>query len=106
MWIFQSDTFQSIVADPQQPDMLKVRARFAGDIERLFPGVEVIEGAGTDYPYRTWVGRDRVASTLAEAARNIGATNSKASVREGWWHDAYVEVWEKMLQTQRELDRA
>jgi len=42
MWIFLSDSFLSIVDkdDPSGATLL-VRARVAGDIERVFPGVAV-----------------------------------------------------------------
>ena len=37
MWIFQNDSFLSIVAHRDKPGMLLVRARKAGDIEAVFP---------------------------------------------------------------------
>ena len=42
MWLCLNDAFLSIVALPGHPDELLVRARIAGDIERLFPAAQVI----------------------------------------------------------------
>ena len=41
MWIALNDSFLSIVATPEDPDTLVVRARFKGDIEAVFPGADV-----------------------------------------------------------------
>jgi ADP-ribose pyrophosphatase YjhB (NUDIX family) len=100
MWVFLSNAFLSIVAIDGDPDTLKVRARFAGDIERVFPEAKVEAWTGTDYAYRAVVSRNRVADALAEAARTITATNFKASVREHWRHDAYADVWRVMYAVQ------
>ena len=48
MWIFLTDAFLSIVDKDGDGTTLLVRARRAGDIERVFPGAEVIEGASSD----------------------------------------------------------
>ena len=55
MWIFLKDAFFSITRAPEQGNLLLVRARFRGDIERCFPEADVFEDSGTDYRYRTLV---------------------------------------------------
>lgn len=37
MWVFLNNSFLSIVAHRDKPDVLIVRARRAGDIEAIFP---------------------------------------------------------------------
>lgn len=92
MWIFLNDAFLSVVAD-KDPDMLLVRGRIKGDIERVFPDYLVIEGAGTDYRFRTLVPRLIVADKLAEMADDISYKNFKGSVKDKTRHDAYLRCW-------------
>ena len=97
MWIFLTDSFLSIVDKGDQTHgTLLVRARRSGDIERVFPEAQVIEGAGTDYRYRARIPRDQVADAIAESVRNIKYGNFKNQVAEKDRHDAYFEVWRAM----------
>ncbi len=93
MWIFQNDSFLSIVAQRDKPGVLMVRARKAGDIEAVFPQAESWEGGGTDYQFRAEVPGEEVAEAMAERIRGIGYGNFKASVKDGPRHDAYSDVW-------------
>jgi hypothetical protein len=97
MWIFTPDSFVSIVdkGDPSGKTLL-VRGRKKGDIERLFPGVEVQIGGGTDYGYRARVDREAVALKIADQVRNIDFPNFKNEVTEHDRHDAYLDVWKAM----------
>lgn len=106
MWIFLSDTFLSIVDKGDDTGKtLLVRARVAGDIERVFPDAEVIEGAGTDYRFRARIDRSAVAARLAEAASTIDYSNFKASVKDRPRHDAYMRVWDAMYGLQSDKTR-
>jgi len=97
MWIFLTDSFLSIVDKGDSTgETLLVRARKQGDIERVFPQAQVIEGAGTDYRYRARIPRDQVADAIAEAVRNIDYGNFKNHVSENDRHDAYFDVWSAM----------
>ena len=97
MWIFLTDSFLSIVDKGDQThSTLLVRARRSGDIERVFPEAQVIEGAGTDYRYRARIPRDQVADAIAESVRNIAYGNFKNQVAENDRHDAYFDVWRAM----------
>ncbi|MDC1198954.1 hypothetical protein N8071_01155, partial [bacterium] len=65
MWICTNNGFISVVAFRGRPDQLLVRGRLSGDIEAIFPEAKVVEGAGTDYRFRTTVSRDRFWAVLA-----------------------------------------
>ena len=96
MWIFLNDSFLSIVADRDQPNSLMVRARIRGDIERVFPGYDVVETPSADYAFRATIPRRIVAGRLAAYAASIGYDNFKDSVADYARHDAYIGVWTTM----------
>lgn len=103
MWIFMSNSFLSIVdkGDPSGATLL-VRARKKGDIERMFPDAQVVEGAGTDYKYRARIEREAVAQAVAEAIRSVRYPNFKSTVNDRQRHDAYVDVWQAMYRYQEQ----
>lgn len=96
MWIFLNDAFLSVVADKNSDDMLLVRGRINGDIERVFPDFPVVENAGTDYRFRALVPRSVVADALAKTVDAIGYHNFKGSVKEKPRHHKYMHVWSVM----------
>jgi len=49
MWVIMNQSYFSVVKDRNKENHLLVRARVQGDIERLFPKVQVLSNAGTDY---------------------------------------------------------
>lgn len=100
MWVFLSDAFLSIVVDRDDPSLRLVRARFPGDIERAFPGVEVTETPHADYRYRAWLPLDEVADRLADQVMDMGYPNFKGSVSEPPRQRAYADVWGVMLDHQ------
>jgi len=104
MWIFFSDAMLSIVDKGGDGSTLLVRARREGDIERVFPNVQVQVGGGTDYRFRARIDREQVAQRIAEMVRGITYGNFKSSVREWDRHEAYLEVWRAMYDYQ-EADR-
>ena len=106
MWTFLSNSFLSIVdkGDPSGATLL-VRARVAGDIERVFPGVAVVEEAGTDYSYRARIDRKVVAKTIAAELQSVRYANFKSTVKDRRRHDAYLEVWDAMMDYQSDLRR-
>lgn len=101
MWVLLNDAFLSIVdkGDPSGETLL-VRARRAGDIEKVFPGAEVVANAGTDYAFRAWIDRSLVAERIAERIRGIAYGNFKSSVKEAVRHDVYMDVWGDLLRLQ------
>ncbi|TCJ16095.1 hypothetical protein EZJ19_05755 [Parasulfuritortus cantonensis] len=105
MWVFLNNAFLSVVSKGPDPDKLCVRTRVKGDIERVFPGFDVIAKAGTDYSYRAFIPRDVVANRLAGLATGLDYSNFKNSVHEPVRHDAYMRVWEVMYDYQMEAKR-
>jgi hypothetical protein len=91
MWIFLNDAALSVVAHRDDAGCLLVRARMAGDIERVFPQT-VLENAGTDYRYRATVPRQQVADRIADSIAAIDYRNFKNSCGPAR-HDAYLHVW-------------
>ena len=102
MWIFTPDSFISVVdkGDPSGKTLL-VRARNAGDIEKLFPDAKVQVGGGTDYRYRARIDRESVAQKISNQIRDIRYPNFKSQVHERSRHDAYRGVWEEMYDFQQ-----
>lgn len=105
MWIFLKDAFLSIVDKDVDDDSLLVRARVAGDIERVFPGAKVTESPRNDYRYRAKVRRKAVGEALAAAVESIDYPNFKATVKEDDRHDAYLGVWQVLYRWQAERAR-
>ena len=93
MWIFLNNAMLSIVAHRDHDDALLVRARAAGDIERVFPAADTWEDAQADYRYRAVIPRDQVARAVAESVAGVHYTNFKGSVSEHARHDWYMDVW-------------
>lgn len=83
MWVYLTDALLSIVAHRDRPGHLLVRARFAGDIERIFPSAEVTETPDADYRFRATIPRADVAKAVADAAMAINYPNFKATLRGG-----------------------
>ena len=52
MWIFTSRGFLSVVRHTEKSEVLIVRSRFRGHIERIFFKARVEEDATRDYRYR------------------------------------------------------
>ena len=100
MWIFLNDSFLSIVDKAKTAGCLVVRARKAGDIERVFPKAEVVSGKGTDYQFRAEVPREDVAKAISDRVMNIDYPNFKSSVKEQKRHDGYMGVWSAMSRFQ------
>ena len=100
MWIFMNDSMLSIVRHKHQPGTMLVRARLTGDIERVFPSAQVVEGAGTDYRFRAALPEAKVAEAISRRLLDIDYYNFKNSVHEPKRHNAYFKVWDAMYQLQ------
>ncbi len=100
MWILMNDAMLSVVRHTGQPDKMLVRARLAGDIERVFPSAQVTVGGGSDYRFRAVLPEKEVADAVSERLLDINYGNFKASVREPKRHDAYFKVWDVMHRMQ------
>lgn len=100
MWIFLNDAFVSIVTDRHNDNRFLVRARFEGDIERLWPDAEVIVGAGSDYLFRAFLPRQVVAEVMLQRLLSVDYGNFKGSVGDWDRHNAYLGVWDEMCRAQ------
>jgi hypothetical protein len=109
MWLMLSDCFYSIVAKDCAPNELLVRARRAGDIEKVFPDAKVTRNTKSDYLYRAVLPRDVVKEALAAMIDRIDYPNFKDSVEDSSLHAAYAGVWHAMAGLQHpppEIERA
>lgn len=104
MWVFLNDAFLSIVEpsveDQGRSEDLLVRARFDGDIEKVFPSADVKQTDNHDYAYRALINRHKVADVIASEVDHINYNNFKGSVRQKFRHDAYIDVWVQMYRAQ------
>lgn len=100
MWIFQNDSFLSIVQHKQLPDSLLVRSRVDGDIERVFPNVEVFQIEEADYRYRAVIPREELKRALSDAVDRIDYPNFKDSIHksDAKRKRAYMSVWSALAQ--------
>ena len=109
MWLMLSDCFYSIVAKDCGPTELLVRARRAGDIEKVFPDAKVTRTTNRDYLYRAVLPRDLVKQALAAMIDKIDYPNFKDSVEDSSLHAAYSGVWHAMAGLQHpppDIERA
>jgi hypothetical protein len=109
MWIFQNNSFVSVVQDKHLRDQVWVRARVRGDVEAFFAKTdfepEVIETQQADYRFRAAVSKADVAAAVSQSIMNLDYENFKNSVPKGaagdMRHDAYTQVWSEMFAYQR-----
>lgn len=102
MWLCLNNSFLSIVQpDTGEGDVLLVRARRKGDIERVFPAAKVKCTPGRDYLYRAEIERSAVQAAVSEQVAAINYSNFKDSVSNVNLHRAYGRVWSLMAGLQR-----
>ena len=109
MWIMTNNGFLSIVSKDCGPDELLVRARRAGDIEKVFPDAKVIRNTHSDYLYRAVLPRDVVKQAVAAMIDKINYPNFKDSVEDSSLHAAYAGAWHAMAGLQHpppDIERA
>ncbi len=107
MWIFCKGGFFSAVEHFDNKAVIHVRARFAGDLERLCQahGVEpkVMVTPGNDYAYRMDFDRSVWTRLVAAEADQIDYANFKNAVHDGTVRDqAYLGVWSVLSHAQRQ----
>ncbi|MDO4576223.1 MAG: hypothetical protein Q4D98_13530 [Planctomycetia bacterium] len=101
MWLFCRSGFFSAVQHFENAEVIHVRARFEGDLERLCEthGVtaDVKETPGNDYRFRMDFDRETWARIVSEEAEAIDYTNFKNAVHDGTVRDrAYMDCWAAM----------
>ena len=99
MWLFTKHGFFSAVQHREFKDVIHLRARFKGDLERLAEayGLEVhgqIETPDADYRFRVDVSRETFEKIVLGEARDIDYTNFKAAATGSEeWHNTLMDVW-------------
>ena len=109
MWLFTKSGFFSAVQHKDNPELIHVRSRFKGDLERLWkryldgdPKVEFTPY--NDYPFRMDIPRSDWANIVQQEAENIDYDNFKNAVHDGTDRDrAYMGVWHE-LRLNQELE--
>lgn len=100
MWLMLNTAFVSIVKKDCAADELMIRARRKGDIERIFPDAKVTRYTKSDYLYRAPVKTSVVIEAMKREVEAIDYSNFKDSVDDKDLHDAYLDVWHVMAETQ------
>ncbi|HET7708953.1 MAG TPA: hypothetical protein VFK50_05385 [Sphingomicrobium sp.] len=104
MWVYLNDAFVSAVEHKDDHQLLVVRARVEGDLERFFRGmnINVQRHEDRDYLFRTIVTKQTFARQLSAFAEAIDYPNFKGSIASSDHdrHDAYLRVWSVMANLQ------
>ena len=101
MWLCFNDGFLSVVSDQHDPSRLMVRARRKQVLSNVFgKDVEVVENAGSDYRWRTFIDRKTFAALVASRIDRISYTNFKGSVMDNDLHQLYMRFWDLHRQYQ------
>lgn len=78
MWIFTDTGFVSAVCHYQDRTQLVVRARDRRSLEGLAEAADApIEAVGSDYPFRTYVSKEKFATWLMQAVESLDYHNYK-----------------------------
>jgi hypothetical protein len=102
MWVFLNDCFFSVIQHNKDPDLVLIRGRIKGDLDKLkknhLPNLgEIVETpTGADYPYRALAWKVEYAEAVKKAALGINYTNFKSSVKDHPRHMLYMDVWSTM----------
>ena len=107
MWIITTGAFVSIVELRDDPGILIVRGRFAGDAAR-FLGVPLArekETPDADYRFRIVAKRESVEKAVVRAVRGVRYPNFKDSIREAWRKALAMRVWSIFHAAQQERAR-
>lgn len=108
MWLILNNSFVSIVEHRDDPNLLVVRGRFKGDVERFLnpmpAGLNVIEAVtpDADYRFRVVVERGDVAHALTRAVQCVRYPNFKDSIKLAWRKALASRVWSMFHQAQHE----
>ena len=108
MWVFTKSGFFSAVRHTEKPDVLLVRARFEGDLERFcrthgLHGIKktIRETPDADYRFRAEIPCEAFAEALRAEALTIDYPNFKSAVHDGTERDAaYMDCWSAMRRGQ------
>lgn len=98
-----NDGFLSVVADKNDPTRLLVRARRKRDLVNICGNdMEVIDGGGTDYRWRTFLDRKTFSALVAARIETIDYWNFENSVKDHDLHGMYDDFWMRHISYQRQ----
>ncbi len=99
MWLFTQKGFLSIVRHTDKPNILIVRSRFRGHIEKIFPNAHVIEDGSRDYRFRVELPSKTVAKVIGEMVSRIKYDNFKAclDMNDGRYLNCCLDVYNSVL---------
>ena len=106
MWIFTQRGFLSIVKHADKPNVLIVRSRFQGHIERIFPKAIVEEDAMRDYRYRVELPQREVSKAIGELVLEIKYDNFKNSLdmNDERYFESCVEIYNTVARNSSDWD--
>lgn len=97
MWLFNRHGFFSVVQYRGESNLLIVRARFEGDLEKVKKimgwKVKIQKTPEADYCFRIEVPREWWVDYLMYSARTIDYDNFKGSLEDNERHNIYLRVW-------------
>jgi len=102
MWVVLNDAFFSIVQNRDDKDQFVVRARFEGDIEKVFD-VDAIVSENSDYRFRAFLPKSVVKEMLNQEVDRIDYDNFKNSVDDDVRHDVYTGIWAVLFNFQQSM---
>ena len=107
MWIFTTKGFLSIVRHTDKPNVLLVRSRFKGHIEKMFSNAHVIEDATRDYRYRAELPAKEVSKMIAKMVLTIKYDNFKASLDmyDERYMDCCLDVYHSVLRNAEDFSQ-
>ena len=97
MWIFSREAFLSVVAHNTKPNILVVRSRFEGHIEKVFPKASVEEDEKRDYRFRAELPIKEVAKAISRTVSEIDYPNFKDSLSDEKYLDCCLDVYSVVL---------
>lgn len=106
MWVFLNDAFFSIVQHREDKEMVVVRARVEGDLERAFGNQhEVLETEDSDYRFRMFLNKEYVSDVMKRKVLNINYGNFKDSIAKQDYErkSYYTRVWSVMNDWQEKI---
>ena len=97
MWICLNEAFISFEAHRLKPDYLIVKAYRDGDIEKLFPDIQVWEEEAGECRYRAQVGRQEAAYAVMDKVVAINYFKFQKSINDKRLQGTYSQVWPTLL---------
>jgi hypothetical protein len=102
MWLFHPEHgFISVVE--RAPNLLLIRGRVAGDVQRFAKAQYTITTPKGDYLFRAYVDRSAFIETMTSHIANLHYPSFKDSVVDRRRLKAYIDIWSTMAELQDEL---